>query len=83
MLPSAPVPGGLATLLSYLTVVIAAFAPLAAGLYLVTSTGWSVVERRLFLSRAARPARNSEGAGPPAAPNHAKRGTVVPPGRPG
>jgi len=29
-------------------VVIAAFAPLAAVIYLVTSTGWSALERRLF-----------------------------------
>jgi YidC/Oxa1 family membrane protein insertase len=80
VLPQAPAPGRLASLLSYVTVVIAVFAPLAAGLYLVTSTGWSAVERRLFLSRVAR---KNAGAGPPAAPNHAKRGAVVPPGRPG
>src|SRR5215472_12974139 len=34
--------------LPYATVVIAAFAPLAAGIYLVTSTGWSIAERRVF-----------------------------------
>jgi membrane protein insertase Oxa1/YidC/SpoIIIJ len=27
---------------------IAAFAPLAAGVYLITSTGWAVLERRLY-----------------------------------
>jgi len=32
-------------------VVIAAFVPLAAGIYLLTSMGWSLAERRLFLSR--------------------------------
>jgi YidC/Oxa1 family membrane protein insertase len=43
--------GALVKVLSYLTVVIAAFAPLAAGIYLLTSMGWSLAERRLFLSR--------------------------------
>jgi YidC/Oxa1 family membrane protein insertase len=37
--------GALIRLLPYLTVVIAAFAPLAAGIYLLTSTGWSLAER--------------------------------------
>jgi len=47
---AAPVPGGaLIKVLPYLTVVIAAFAPLAAGIYLLVSTGWSLVERRLYL----------------------------------
>jgi YidC/Oxa1 family membrane protein insertase len=43
--------GALVKVLSYLTVVIAAFAPLAAGIYLLTSMGWSLAERRLFLRR--------------------------------
>jgi YidC/Oxa1 family membrane protein insertase len=43
--------GTLVKVLSYLTVVIAAFAPLAAGIYLLTSMGWSLAERRLFLRR--------------------------------
>jgi YidC/Oxa1 family membrane protein insertase len=41
--------------LPYLTLVIAAFAPLAAAIYLLTTTAWSLAERRLFLRRAARP----------------------------
>ena len=46
-----PVPGGaLIKVLPYLTVVIAAFAPLAAGIYLLVSTGWSLVERRFWRS---------------------------------
>jgi YidC/Oxa1 family membrane protein insertase len=46
-----PVPGGaLVKVLPYLTVVIAAFAPLAAGIYLLVSTGWSLVERRFWRS---------------------------------
>jgi YidC/Oxa1 family membrane protein insertase len=47
----APIPGGaLVKVLPYLTVVIAAFAPLAAGIYLLVSTGWSLVERRFWRS---------------------------------
>jgi YidC/Oxa1 family membrane protein insertase len=39
---------GLGKVLPYLTVAFAAFAPLAAGVYLITSTGWAVLERRLY-----------------------------------
>jgi YidC/Oxa1 family membrane protein insertase len=38
----------------YITVVIAAFAPLAGVVYLVTSTGWSAAERLVFAARAKR-----------------------------
>jgi YidC/Oxa1 family membrane protein insertase len=41
--------------LPYLTVVIAAFAPLAAGVYLLTTVAWTLAERRLFLRRIAPP----------------------------
>jgi YidC/Oxa1 family membrane protein insertase len=42
-------PGGaLIRVLPYLTVVFAAFVPLAAGVYLVISTGWALAERRFF-----------------------------------
>jgi len=47
-----PGTGGLMKVLSYLTVVFAAFAPLAAGIYLLTSMGWSLAERRLYLRRS-------------------------------
>ena len=51
-----PVPGGaLIKVLPYLTVVIAAFAPLAAGIYLIVSTGWSLAERRLYMRSASAP----------------------------
>jgi len=51
MAQPAQVPGGvLVKVLPYLTVVIAAFAPLAAGIYLLVSTGWSLVERRFWRS---------------------------------
>ncbi len=77
---NAPGTGLLGRVLPYLTVVFAAFAPLATGIYLVTSIGWSIAERRLFHRREAR---KSPGAGPSVAPDRAKRGTVIPPGRPG
>jgi YidC/Oxa1 family membrane protein insertase len=41
-------PGALVRVLPYLTVVIAAFVPLAAGIYLLTSTGWALAERSFF-----------------------------------
>ncbi|MGH3290467.1 MAG: YidC/Oxa1 family membrane protein insertase [Trebonia sp.] len=44
----------LTRVLPYVTVVIAAFAPLAAAIYLLTTVGWTVAERRLFLRRTAR-----------------------------
>ncbi len=53
--------GLLVKVLPYLTVVIAAFAPLAAGIYLLTSLGWSLAERALFWRSAGE-------AGPLAAP---------------
>jgi YidC/Oxa1 family membrane protein insertase len=62
-------PGFIVKALPYLTVVIAAFAPLAAAVYLVVSTGWSVAERWAFASRqrAARPANGARITGAPAA----------------
>ncbi len=39
----------LTRVLPYLTVVIAAFAPLAAAIYLLTTVAWTIAERRLFL----------------------------------
>lgn len=41
-------PGLLVRALPYLTVVIAAFAPLAAGIYLLTTLAWSLAERMLY-----------------------------------
>ena len=45
--------GLLTRVLPYVTVVIAAFAPLAAALYLLTTVAWTLAERRLFLRRTA------------------------------
>ena len=47
----------LGKVLPYITVVIAAFAPLAAAVYLVVSVSWSAAERRVFAARSRhRPA---------------------------
>ena len=56
--------GVLVKALPYLTVVIAAFTPLAAGIYLPTTMGWSLVERRFFFRRAAG-SRRDQGAKQP------------------
>ena len=56
--------GVLVKALPYLTVVIAAFTPLAAGIYLLTSMGWSLAERRFFIRRAAG-SRRDQGAKQP------------------
>jgi len=42
------VSGALVRVLPFLTVVIAAFVPLAAGIYLLASTGWALAERTFF-----------------------------------
>ena len=59
---TSPAPGGagrpglLVRALPYLTVVIAAFAPLAAGIYLLTTLAWSLAERMLYSRSAGRKA---------------------------
>jgi YidC/Oxa1 family membrane protein insertase len=62
--------GLLGKVLPYITVVIAAFAPLAAAVYLVVSVSWSVGERRVFAARSRhRPASAVTGGGKPGAAN--------------
>jgi len=66
--PAATLPAGTGAVLKvlpYLTVVIAAFAPLAAAVYLVVSTGWSVAERWLFVSARRRRAGREMSGDPP------------------
>jgi YidC/Oxa1 family membrane protein insertase len=46
--------GLLSRVVPYTTVVIAAFVPLAAGIYLLTTTSWTAAERAFFRSRAKR-----------------------------
>ena len=48
-------PAALARVLPFATVAVAAFVPLAAGLYLVTSTAWTLAERALLHRPAAVP----------------------------
>ncbi len=52
-LANSKVAGLLTRVLPYVTVVIAAFAPLATAIYLLTTVAWTIGERRLFLRRAA------------------------------
>jgi YidC/Oxa1 family membrane protein insertase len=59
----AAVPRWVTSLLPYLTAVFAAFLPLAAGLYLLTTTAWTVLERSL-LRRILRPAPASPAPAP-------------------
>jgi YidC/Oxa1 family membrane protein insertase len=54
----------LVRLLPFATVAIAAFVPLAAGLYLATSTAWTLAERAVLAKRALRPAPRRAGRGP-------------------
>jgi YidC/Oxa1 family membrane protein insertase len=67
-------PGLLVRALPYLIVVIAAFAPLAAGIYLLTTLAWSLAERMLYSRSAAgpeglaRPEKLAGKAGPLSAP---------------
>jgi YidC/Oxa1 family membrane protein insertase len=55
--------GLLVKVLPYITVVIAAFAPLAAAVYLVVSVSWSVGERRVFAARSRRSLDTGPGGG--------------------
>ena len=66
-------PGLLVRALPYVTVVIAAFAPLAAGIYLLTTLAWSLGERMLY-SRPKGWTALSTG--------HGSRGRRFPPERP-
>src|SRR6202035_3708467 len=47
--------------LPYLTVLIAAFAPLAGAIYLITSTGWGAAERLVFAARTGRTVEDQPG----------------------
>jgi YidC/Oxa1 family membrane protein insertase len=54
--------GALGRILPYTTLIIAAFVPLAAGLYLVTTTGWTAAERAVlrWWHRRAGPVTGTE-----------------------
>ena len=49
--------------LPFATIAIAAFVPLAAGLYLATSAAWTLAERAALAERARRPAIDHRGPG--------------------
>ena len=53
-------PGLLVRALPYLTVVIAAFAPLAAGIYLLTTLAWALAERMLYSRPKGWTARSTD-----------------------
>ncbi len=75
----AVVPPWLTSLMPYLTAVFAAFLPLAAGLYLLTTTAWTLLERTLLRRFLLRPqAPPPPPPGRPAPPPPARR----PPGSP-
>jgi YidC/Oxa1 family membrane protein insertase len=59
-LASSKAAGALTRVLPYVTVVIAAFAPLAAAIYLLTTVAWTLAERRLFLRRTAQAAAGTQ-----------------------
>ena len=62
----AAVPGWLTRLLPYATVVIAAVVPLAAGVYLLTTTAWTTAERALLRRRIQPPGQLDQGPAAPA-----------------
>lgn len=53
-LANSPTAGVLTRVLPYVTVVFAAFVPLAATIYLLTTVAWTLAERRLYLHRDTR-----------------------------
>lgn len=61
--------GALGRILPYSTVIIAAFVPLAAGVYLLATTSWTAAERLFLIRRLNRGGmRASRGAESPAGP---------------
>lgn len=61
--------GALGRLLPYSTVIFAAFVPLAAGLYLLTSTAWTAIERVILQRRMTGMSRKSATGGSPERPD--------------
>jgi YidC/Oxa1 family membrane protein insertase len=60
--PGTALLGKLGRILPYSTVIIAAFVPLAAGLYLLTTTAWTAAERLILGRRLADTSRRRCGA---------------------
>lgn len=61
--------GLLTRVLPYVTVVFAAFVPLAADIYLLTTVAWTLAERRLFLRRTRSARAAAPGAAAAASPH--------------
>jgi len=81
----AAVPPWLTGLMPYLTAVFAAFLPLAAGLYLLITTAWTLLERTLlrrFLLRPQAPPPPPSGRPAPPAPASRPPGSPAPASRP-
>jgi len=75
--PAAPAGGALlGRVLPYLIVAIAAFVPLATGIYLITSMAWSLAERMLYrrLDRSQHRPRFPQPAVPSGAAQHTQSG---------
>jgi YidC/Oxa1 family membrane protein insertase len=74
--PAGSSPGGawLPRLLPLVTVAFAAFSPLATGIYLTTTTAWTLLERRVLLRRALPAEAGS--AAPVPAPARARRASL-------
>lgn len=60
--PGTGVAGLLGRVLPYSTVIIAAFVPLAAGLYLLTTTAWTAAERAVWRHWSGRPGQAASNA---------------------
>jgi YidC/Oxa1 family membrane protein insertase len=87
--------GALGAVLPYATLVIAALVPLAAGIYLLTTTTWTVAERAVLRRRILPsgqpesgpgqpgPAKPGPGKPQPGQPGPAKPGSGPGPGQPG
>ncbi|MFD5622551.1 hypothetical protein [Streptomyces yangpuensis] len=68
--------GGVLPLLSFGTLITAAVVPLAAGLYLLTTTAWAVAERAWLEHRKARAAALAEAPGAERAVDGAARSSL-------
>ena len=70
---SPPALTALTKVLPYITVLIAAFAPLAGAIYLITSTGWSAAERLVFAARTRQAVPSAARTDPGTGKSPAKR----------
>ncbi|WP_079025365.1 hypothetical protein [Streptomyces yangpuensis] len=68
--------GGVLPLLSFGTLITAAVVPLAAGLYLLTTTAWAVAERAWLEHRKARAVARTEASGTERAVDGAARSSL-------